>query len=434
MQVNLETLGQLERRLNIVVPFAQIDGEVSSRLKRVSRTAKIQGFRPGKAPMRIVEQFYGPQVREEVLGETVQRSFSQAVSEQNLRVAGYPRFEPVAAEGESTDFKFSAVFEVYPEVQVGDLSGVEIENPVTAVTEAEVDKTVDILRKQRTSFKAVERAAQEGDRVIIDFAGKIDGEVFEGGSAQNYSVWLGQGQMLKDFEAGIIGAKEGETKNFDMTFPEDYHGKDVAGKVVSWEITVKNVAESALPELNEDFAKMLGIEDGDVAKMRDEVKKNVEREVSRRLKARTKEAVLQALIDNAKFDVPNALIQLEVGRLQQQAANDFAQRGIDVANMQLPAELFIEQATRRVSLGLILAELVKHHNLQAKPEQIRAIVEEFAESYEQPEDVVKWYYASRERLEGPEALATEENVVAWVKTQAKVVDKELSFDELMGNK
>ncbi|MBB5017739.1 trigger factor [Chitinivorax tropicus] len=434
MQVNLETLGQLERRLNIVVPFAQIDAEVNSRLKRVSRTAKIQGFRPGKAPLRIVEQFYGPQVREEVLGETVQRSFSQAVTEQQLRVAGYPRFEPLPAEGDTTDFKFSAVFEVYPEIAVGDLSAVDLENPVTDVTDAEVDKTIDILRKQRTSFNAVERAAQENDRVIIDFAGKIDGEVFEGGKADNYSVWLGQGQMLKDFEAGIVGVKEGESKTFEMVFPEDYHGKDVAGKTVVWEITVKNVAEATLPELNDDFAKMLGIEDGDLTKMRDEVKKNVQREVSRRLKARLKEGVMQALLDNTKFDVPKALVQMEVGRLQQQTANDFASRGIDVANMQLPAELFTAQAERRVSLGLILAELVKHHNLQAKPEQIRVIVEEFAESYEQPEDVVKWYYASRERLEGPEALATEDNVVEWAKTQAKVQDKALSFDELMGNK
>lgn len=436
MQASLETLGQLERRLNISVPFEQIDAEVNSRLKRVSRTAKIQGFRPGKAPLKVVAQFYGPQIRDEVMGETIQSSFGNAVREQNLKVAGYPRFEPQSGETQDqAAFKFSAVFEVYPEFVLADLSSAEIEIPVAEVTDAEVDKTIDILRKQRTSFHAVtDRAAQANDRVIIDFKGVLEGVPFEGGTAENYAVWLGQGQMLPDFEAAIVGTKDEETKSFDMTFPADYHGKDVAGKTVTFEIKVKSIAEPVMPAIDADFAKQLGVEDGDIEKMRAEVRKNVEREVKRRLLARTKENVMQAVLDANKVDIPKALIQLEVGRLQEQTANDMAARGIDPGQMQLPAQLFEQQAERRVALGLILAEIVKANELMAKPEQVRAVVDEFAESYEDPQEVVSWYYASSDRLEGPESLATEENVVQWAKSQAKVVEKTLSFDELMGNR
>lgn len=436
MQASLETLGQLERRLNISVPFEQIDAEVNSRLKRVSRTAKIQGFRPGKAPLKVVAQFYGPQIRDEVMGETIQSSFGNAVREQNLKVAGYPRFEPQGGEAQDqAAFKFSAVFEVYPEFTLADLSSAEIEIPVAEVTDAEVDKTIDILRKQRTSFNAVtDRAAQANDRVIIDFKGVLDGVAFEGGTAENYAVWLGQGQMLPDFEAAIVGTKDEETKSFEMTFPADYHGKDVAGKTVTFEIKVKSIAEPVMPAIDADFAKQLGVEDGDIEKMRAEVRKNVEREVKRRLLARTKENVMQAVLDANKVDIPKALIQLEIGRLQEQTANDMAARGIDPGQMQLPAQLFEQQAGRRVALGLILAEIVKANDLMAKPEQVRAVVDEFAESYEDPQEVVSWYYASSDRLEGPESLATEENVVQWAKSQAKIVEKTLSFDELMGNR
>ena len=436
MQASLETLGQLERRLNISVPFEQIDAEVNNRLVRAARSAKIQGFRPGKAPMKVVAQHYGAQIRDEVMGETIQSSFGNAVREQNLKVAGYPRFEPQTGTDEDKAlFKFSAVFEVYPEFTLGDLSGTELEVPSVEVTDAEVDKTIDILRKQRTTFNAVtERAAQANDRVIIDFKGTLDGVPFEGGSAENYAVWLGQGQMLPDFETAIIGTRDEETKSFDMTFPEDYHGKDVAGKTVTFEIKVKSIAEPVMPEIDGEFAKLLGVEDGDVSKMRAEVQKNVEREVKRRLLARTKENVMQALLEVNKIEVPKALIQLEIGRLQQQTANDLAARGIDPGQMQLPTQLFEQQAERRVALGLILGEIVKANDLTAKPEQVRAVVDEFAESYEDPQEVVSWYYASPERLEGPESLATEENVVQWAKTRAKAVEKTLSFDELMGNR
>lgn len=431
MQVQLETLSGLERRMSIALPLAAIDAQVADRLKRVARTAKIQGFRPGKAPAKIIEANYGAQVREEVLGEQVQQSFYKAAVEQKLRVAGYPRFEP--AEGDAETFKFSASFEVYPEIVIGELAGKEIEKPNTEVTDAEIDKTVDILRKQRTRFNRVEREAANGDRVIIDFKGTIDGVAFEGGSSENFPFMLGQGQMLPEFEAGIIGAKEGETKSVEVNFPADYHGQDVAGKTAVFEITVKNVAAAELPEVNEEFAKLLGIADGDVAKMRAEIRKNVEREVKRRLSAQVKENVMQALIDVTPIDLPKALVDLEVGRLMDQARQDLQQRGMKLQDMPLPADLFTKQAERRVALGLILAQVVEANQLEAKPEQVKALVEEFAESYEQPQDVIDWYYAEAGRLEGPTSMVLEDNVVEFVLGRANVVQKDVSFETLMGN-
>lgn len=430
MQVQLETLSGLERRMSIALPLAAIDAQVNERLKRVARTAKIQGFRPGKAPAKIVEMNYGAQVREEVLGEQVQQAFYKAAAEQKLRVAGYPRFEP--AQGDAESFKFAAAFEVFPEVVVGDLAGKEIEKPKTEVTDGEIDKTVDILRKQRTRFNRVEREAANGDRVIIDFKGAIDGVAFEGGSSENFPFMLGQGQMLPEFEAGIIGMKEGEIKSVEVSFPADYHGKDVAGKTAVFEIMVKNVAEAQLPEVNEEFAKQLGIADGDVAKMRAEIRKNVEREVKRRLTAQIKENVMQALIDVTPMELPKALVDLEVGRLMEQARQDLAQRGMQVKDMPLPADLFTQQAERRVALGLILSAVVEANQLEAKPEQVKALVEEFAESYEQPEEVIQWYYSSQERLEGPTSMVLEDNVVEFVLAKANVVEKEVSFETLMG--
>lgn len=433
MQVQLETLSTLERRMNIALPMAAIDAQVTERLKRVARNAKIQGFRPGKAPIKVVEMNYGPQVREEVLGEQVQQGFYKAVSEQKLRVAGYPRFEPVADTADKDSFKFAATFEIFPEVKVGELADKEIEKPLTPVGDAEIEKTIDILRKQRTRYERVERAAAAGDRVIIDFKGAIDGVPFEGGSSENFPFVLGQGQMLADFETGVTGMKEGDIKSVEVAFPEDYHGKDVAGKTAVFEILLKNVAEATLPEVNEEFAKQLGIVDGDVEKMRAEIRKNVEREVKRRLTARTKENVMQALLDATEIELPKSLVQLEIGRLVEQARRDLESRGMKVQDMPFPPELFQQQAERRVALGLILAEVVETNKLEATQEQVKAMIAEFADSYEQPEEVVKWYYESADRLEGPTSMALEENVVAFVLGKAKVVEKEVAFDALMGN-
>ncbi|UXY17060.1 trigger factor [Chitiniphilus purpureus] len=432
MQAQLETLNGLERRLSFSIPRDEISKRVDARLKNVAKTAKIAGFRPGKAPLNIVAQQYGFRVQEEVLGETVERSFGEAVQAQQLQVAGYPRFEPKADAPAEGDFQFVATFEVYPEVKLGDLAGRELEKPTLSVGEAEVDKTVEILRRQRTRFDRVERAAQDEDRVIIDFKGTIAGEAFEGGSAENYAFLLGKGQMLADFEAGIRGMKEGETKDVEVRFPEDYQGKDVAGKTAVFAITVKNVAEPKLPEVDAEFAKALGIADGDVTKMRAEVRKNLEREVRLRLKARLKESVMSVLIEAAPVDLPRALVGMEIGRLAEQAQADLKARGIDPKLVPFSPAMFEAQAKRRVHLGLVLADLVKAHDLQAKPEQVKAIVEDLAENYEDPTDVVAWYYEKRERLAGPESMALEDNVVEFVLGQVKSVEKAVAFDELMG--
>ncbi|PZP64923.1 MAG: trigger factor [Azospira oryzae] len=432
MQIHLENLGALKRRLDVSLPQSQIEAEVESRLKRIARTAKMHGFRPGKVPLKVIAQTYGPQVRQEVLGETVQRSFAEAVRERNLKVAGFPRFEPKPAPEGSADFQYSATFEIYPEVKLGDLTAVTIERPVHEVTEADVDQTIEALRKQRITFAAVERAAEQGDRLTIDYQGTLDGQGFEGHQGQGVTVLLGEGRLLPEFEQNLLGARAGETKRFEVRFPEDDHRKEVAGKTVTFEVTVRSVEAPRLPEVDAEFASSLGIADGDLEKMRSEVRANVEREVKRRLQARLKENVMQALLDTSSLELPQALVEAEQHRLADSARQDLQARGIKVEGAPLPLELFAEQAQRRVKLGLILAEMVKVHGLHAKPAQVRAIVEELAQSYEHPEEVVKWYYSKPERLNDAEALALEENVVNWVLSQAKVVDKPIGFDELTG--
>ena len=345
-----------------------------------------------------------------------------------------PRFNEVENQDDENTFKIDAQFEVFPEVKVGDLSAQEVEKTTTEENDAEVDKTIEILRGQRTRYNHVERAAQKEDRVIIDFAGKIDGEAFDGGSAENYPFVLGQGQMLPEFEAGVEGLKEGESKDVEVSFPEDYHGKEVAGKTAVFTITLRNVSAATLPEVDEEFAKQLGIVDGDVAKMRDEVKKNVSREVNRRVAEKNKAAVMDALLAVTEFDVPAALVQEETGRMMQDARQNFINQGFDAKQLpELPADMFTEQATRRVKLGLILAQLVEEQQLQPTNDDIRDIVAEFAESYEDPAEVIEWYMGDAERQQGPAALATEAKVVEFVLGKAKVTDKALSFDEVMGN-
>lgn len=432
MQVQLETLSNLERRMSIALPMSDIEKQIAERLKRVARKAKIPGFRPGKAPLKIVSASYEPEIREEILNDSARQSFYKALVEQKLRMAGFPRFEPVNNENDNEEFQFNAFFEVYPEVSVGELSEKSIERPVLTVSDEEVDKTIEILRKQRTRFNYVEREAADGDRVIIDFKGTIDGEPFSGGSSENMPFVLGQGQMLAEFEAGVRGLKEGETKLVDVNFPEDYHGREVAGKKAVFEITVKNVSEPTLPEVDAEFAKMLGIEDGDVEKMRLEIRKNVEREVSRRLASQTKENVMQALLDVTKIDLPKSLVQEEMHRLVEEMRQNLIQRGIQAKDMDLPEETFRTQAERRVALGLILAELVSENKLEAKQERVREMIEEHADSYEQPDEVVQWYYADKSRLEGPTSMALEESVVDFVLSKAKVEEKPVAFDELMG--
>ena len=434
MDVTVENLEGLNRKITLALPWEGIRAAVDKKLSQTQRKAKVQGFRPGKAPLKMVDAMYGTDIRNEVLNDAVVKAFYEVVEAQKLRVAGLPRFNEVENQDDENTFKIDAQFEVFPEVKVGDLSAQEIEKASTEVSDAEVDKTIEILRGQRTRYNHVERAAQKEDRVIIDFAGKIDGEAFDGGSAENYPFVLGQGQMLPEFEAGVEGLKEGESKDVEVSFPEDYHGKEVAGKTATFTITLRNVSAATLPEVDEEFAKQLGIVDGDVAKMRDEVKKNVSREVNRRVAENNTAAVMAALLAVTEFDVPAALVQEETGRMMQDARQNFINQGFDAKQLpELPADMFTEQATRRVKLGLILAQLVEEQQLQPTNDDIRDIVAEFAESYEDPAEVIEWYMGDAERQQGPAALATEAKVVEFVLGKAKVTDKALSFDEVMGN-
>lgn len=432
MQASLETISSLERRLSITMPLDEVNAEVETRLKRLARTAKLHGFRPGKVPMRIVEQQYGGQVRQEVLGDAVQKSFGEAVREKNLRVAGYPNIEVKSADSEVGKFEYTATFEIYPEVSVSGLEGTVIEQPKVEIGEAQVDKTVEILRKQRAVFELVDHAAASGDQVRMDYTGRINGEVFEGGSGEGVSIQLGEGRLLPDFEANVSGLKAGESKTFDLSFPDDYHGKDVAGKTASFEVKVTEVRGPKLPEIDAEFAKSLGVEDGDITKMRSEVKANLEREVKRRAATRVKEQAMKALLDATKIELPKALIDLEVERLTQNMRQDLVSRGMKAEQIPLPREAFEAEAKRRVQLGLIIAELVRKNGLEAKPDQIKAMVAELSRSYEKPEEVTRWYYQTPERLREIESIVLEDNVVQWVLGQAKVEDKATEFEDLMG--
>jgi len=421
----------LERRIDLAVAIADLDKDVDARLKRMGQKVKMPGFRPGKVPANLIRQQYGDEARHEALNAALERAFGEAVVAQKLRVAGYPRIEPKNTEN-STHIEFSAVFEVYPEIKLGDVSSATIERPALEVGEAEIDKTIEILRKQRIRYEAADRAAAKEDRVVIDFLGKKDGEPFQGGQANDYPFVLGQGMMLADFENAVEGLKAGESKTFEMTFPEDYFSKDLAGQKVSFEVTVKKVSGPVLPEVDGEFAKLLGIGDGDVAKMREEIAGNLKREVKKRIQNKVKDQVMDAVIQANPIDIPNALVEMEIHRLVENARRDMEQRGMKVKDFPIQPEWFAEQAKRRVTLGLVLAELVKAKELNAKPEQVKAIVEEAAQSYEHPEEVVRWYYAQPERLQELEGVAIEDNVVAWVLDNAKVVDKAVAFDELMG--
>lgn len=432
MSAAVEKLDNLERKLIVSLPWLDINAETDKRIKDAQRRVRVDGFRPGKAPLKMVASMYGTNIQNEVLNDLAQEAFYKEVQAQKLPVAFLERIEPIENQENEANLQVAFVFETLPEVKIGDLSALNIEKTVAEVGDAEVDKTVEILRKQRTRFNRVERAAQDGDRVIVDFDGKIDGEPFAGGSSQNYTFVLGEGQMLPEFEAGVKGLKEGESKDVEVNFPEDYHGQDVAGKTAVFTIKVNNVAEATLPEVDADFARALGIADGDVEKMRAEVKKNVSREVKRRVNAKNTEAVMQALRQAHELELPKAFVRDEAQRLADEMKQNFAQQGLDTKNFDLPLDMFTEPAKERVALGLLLPTLIEENQLQANDEQIKAIVNDFAESYEDPQEVIDWYFADQQRLQGAKNLAVEANVVDFVLSKAQVSEKKMSFDEVMG--
>ena len=433
MAVTVETLEKLERKITLTLPVGLVQAEVANRLKKIARTTKMDGFRPGKVPMNVVTQRHGYSVHFEVMNDKVGEAFANAANEAKLRVAGQPRITEAESSPEG-EMAFDAIFEVYPEVKIADLSTAEVEKISAEVTDAAIDKTLDILRKQRRTFaqRAQEAAAEDGDRATVDFEGKIDGEVFAGGKAEDFQFILGDGQMLKEFEDATRGMKTGESKTFQLAFPADYHGKDVAGKTADFMVTLKKVEAAHLPEVNEALAKSLGIADASVEGLRADIMKNLEREVKFRLLARNKQAVMDALVSKAELDLPNASVQSEIARLLEGARADLKQRGIkDADKAPIPDDVFRPQAERRVRLGLVVAELVRSNSLQAKTEQIKSHIEELAASYEKPADVMRWYYSDNNRLAEVEAIVIENNVTDFVMAQAKISEKTVSFDELM---
>ena len=433
MAVTVETLEKLERKITLSLPLGSIQSEVETRLKKMARTVKMDGFRPGKVPMNVVAQRYGYSVHYEVMNDKVGQAFSDAANEAKLRVAGQPRIteKEGAPEGELT---FDAVFEVFPEVRIGDLSGAAVEKISAEVDDSAIDKTLEILRKQRRSFaqRAQDAAAQTGDRATVDFEGKIDGEAFEGGKAEDFQFILGDGQMLKEFEDATSGMQLGQSKTFQLAFPADYHGKDVAGKTADFMVTIKKIEAAHLPEVNEALARSLGIADATIEGLRADIRKNLEREVKFRLLSRNKQAVMDALVAKAELDLPNASIQSEIGRLLEGARADLKKRGVkDADKAPIPDDVFRPQAERRVRLGLVVAELVRANSLQARPEQLKAHIEELASSYEKPADVLRWYYGDNQRMAEVEAIVIENNVTEFVLSKTQVTEKSVSFDELM---
>jgi trigger factor len=434
MAVTVETLEKLERKITLTLPVGVIQTEVDSRLRKLARTVKMDGFRPGKVPMNVVAQRYGYSVHYEVMNDKVGEAFATAANEAKLRVAGQPKISESETSPEG-QMAFDAIFEVFPEVKIADLAGAEIEKLTADVTEEAIDKTIEILRKQRRTFaqRAHDTAAQDTDRVTVDFEGKIDGEPFAGGKAADFQFILGDGQMLKEFEDATRGMKSGESKTFPLAFPADYHGKDVAGKTADFLVTLKKLEAANLPEVDGALAKSLGIAEGTVEALRSDIRKNLEREVKSRLLARNKQAAMDALVAKAELDLPKSSVQAELDRMVESARADLKQRGIkDADKAPIPDDIFRPQAERRVRLGLVVAELVRSNDLAAKPEQIKAHVEELAASYEKPADVIRWYYGDNRRMAEVEAVVIENNVTEYILSKGKVTDKSVSFDELMG--
>ncbi len=434
MQATVENISNLERRLTVAMPMKPIEDEISQRLNRLARTAKMAGFRPGKVPYRMVVQQYGQQVRQEVISGKVEETFSDAVHQNSLKVAGYPSIEPKPFSEGSENYEYIATFEVFPEVAIGDLSGISIERPKLKVVEADVDKTLEVLQKQRATFEPADRGAEMGDSVTIEFSSEVDGKQIENTNGQTVPLLLGEQGRLAGFDDNIIGAKAGDIRKFDLSFPADFHNADLAGKAAKYEVKVISVAVPKLPKIDSDFARELGVENGDVKKMRAEIKESLEQEVEKRVNAAIKTQVMEGLVNAVEAEIPKSLVSIEIGRLMEGTLQNLQQRGLDPSALNIEPPMFEVQARHNVKLRLILVELVRINELQAKPEQIRALIDGYAKSFEQPDEVVAWYYADQQRLNEPAATATEDNVVAWVMERAKVTDKKTSFDELMGQK
>ncbi|MFW5432656.1 MAG: trigger factor [Methylophilaceae bacterium] len=431
MAVSVEKISNIERRMTVSVPLAELENVINKRLLELSRTAKFSGFRPGKAPMGLVNQQYGAQARDEVYSKAVETSFSDAVVDNKLRVAGFPNIQHKPFAEAATELEYTATFEIIPEVKVGDVSKVKIEKPAIKVAAADVEKTVNVLIKQRVSYEPVKRAAKKEDRINIDLIASIGGEEVESTGNKGMDVVLGEVGRIEAFDKELTGAKAGDTKEFQIKYPKDHNPEVLAGKKVDYVVTYNSVSQPIYPEIDAAFARQLGVEDGDVKKLRDEIKSSLEQEVDKRIKARVKEQVFKGLVEVTDIELPNALVTGEIDRMMQMTTENLKQRGMDPKTIQLQPAMFEDQAKHSSALRLILSELVNAENLQASADQVKTMVETFAQNYEKPAQMVDWYYADVKRLDEPSALATEENVVEWVLKKAKVTDSKLKFDELM---
>lgn len=430
MQVSVENMSSLERRLTISVDEAQIDSAVQKELQNLSRKVKIKGFRAGKVPLKVVEQHYGQSVRMQVLQDLMQSSFYEAIVQEKLKPAGAPSFEPVTTEA-GKGFEYKATFEIYPEVKLADYHTITIENPVCEITESDVDAMIETIRKQNISWSVAERAAKADDKATIDFTGTIDGKPFDGGTGKDMAVEIGKGRLIAGFEDGLVGLSAGEQKTLNLTFPENYHSKDLAGKPVQFAVTVKKIEEPVLPPIDGELAKRLGVPDGDVDKLRTEIRQNMERELENTLNSMQKKAVMDKLLEVTPVDVPNTLIENEAQHLAEQMATNLERQGMSRQQALLAPSIFNEEAKRRVSLGLIMAEIVKQQGIKADDKAVRARVDAIAEPYEHADQVVKWYYGDKRRLAEIESLEIESQVVKWLLGQAKITDKALTFNEVM---
>ncbi|GGD10044.1 trigger factor [Halopseudomonas salina] len=426
MQVSVETTSGLERRMTVGIPADRIESEVNKRLQQTASRAKVDGFRPGKVPMSVIRKRFGSSARQEVMGEVIQSSFYEAIMQEKLNPAGAPSVEPKELD-EGKDFEYIATFEVYPEITLGDFGDIKVERIESDVRDEDLENMLEILRKQNTQFETVERVAENGDQLKVDFVGRVDGEPFQGGTANNTEIVLGSGRMIPGFEDGLVGAKAGDTVTLKVTFPEEYQNLELAGKPAEFDVVVHAVAAPALPELNDEFFAKFGVEEGGIEAFRAEVRKNMERELRQAIKTKVKTQVMDGLLATNSIDVPKALVSSEIDRLRQQAVQQFG--GANIKPEQLPAELFEEQAKRRVSLGLVVAEVVKQNDIKPDNDRVRAMVEELASAYQEPEQVVNWYYQNEQQLAEIQSVVLEEQVVDTVLQKAQVTSKQVPYED-----
>ncbi len=428
MQVSVEATGTLERKMTVAVPAERVDQEVQKRLQSLSRTVKLPGFRPGKVPAKVVASKYGPKVRQEVMDEVTRSSFYEALSAEKLQPAGLPVFEPQPS-AESDSLEYTATFEVFPEVKLTSFDGVSVEKPVAEISEADIDGMIEKMRRQRVEWQAVERAAQAEDQLVIDFVGTIDGEKFAGGEGNNVTLVLGSGTFIPGFEDQLTGASKGDETVVNVTFPEGYQSTELAGKEAQFAVTVQTVSEAKLPEIDEDFARNYGIDSLD--DLRGELSKSMQYELDQAIKGKTKQAVMDMLFEKNPLDLPKSLVDDEIEALMNQMKNNLSKQGVPLEGLDLNGKMYEDQARRRVTLSLLISEIVKANDIKASPEKIRETVESVASTYDTPDEVVKWYYAERERLGQIESVVLEELVVEWVLGKIQIDEQSTTFEALM---